>query len=97
MVLVALGVTMVLGGIFFAAGIVFSWSLALPEQLAAIISLSQMNSILVLVFSSQLFGPIEPMVAAMFGIMFFSLIVPIRGYQQWRLRGENKIKALGQG
>ncbi len=97
MVLVALGVAIVLGGIFFAAGVVFSWNLALPEQLAVIISLSQVNNILVLVFSSQLFGPIEPMVAAMFSVTFFSLIVPIRGYQQWRLRGENKIKALGQG
>lgn len=97
MVLVALMVSVVLGGIFFAAGVVFSWRLALPEQLAVIISLSQVNNILVLVFSSQLFGPIEPMVAAMFSVTFFSLIVPIRGYQQWRLRGEQKIEAIGQG
>jgi len=34
----------------------FSWKLALPEQLAMIISLSQVNNVLVLVFSSQLFG-----------------------------------------
>jgi BASS family bile acid:Na+ symporter len=85
MVWVAFLVTVVLAGIFFAAGIAFSWKLALPEQLAIIISLSQVNNVLVLVFSAQLFGPIEPMVAAMYSIMFFSLLVPIRGYQNWRL------------
>ena len=64
MVWVAFLVTVVLAGIFFVAGIAFSWKLALPEQLAMIISLSQVNNVLVLVFSAQLFGPIEPMVAA---------------------------------
>ena len=90
MVWVAFLVTVVLASIFFVAGIAFSWKLALPEQLAIIISLSQVNNVLVLVFSSQLFGPIEPMVAAMYSIMFFSLLVPIRGYQNWRLAGERK-------
>ena len=61
------------------------------EQLAIIISLSQVNNVLVLVFSSQLFGPIEPMVAAMYSIMFFSLLVPIRGFKKWRLAGEQKL------
>lgn len=97
MVWVAFLVTVVLAAIFFAAGIVFSWSLALPEQLATIISLSQINSILVLVFSSQLFGPIEPMVAAVYGIMFFALLVPIRAYETWRLSGEQKLKAASRG
>ena len=90
MVWVAFLVTVVLAGIFFVAGIAFSWKLALPEQLAMIISLSQVNNVLVLVFSAQLFGPIEPMVAALYSIMFFSLLLPIRGYQRWRLSGERK-------
>jgi BASS family bile acid:Na+ symporter len=91
MVWVAFLVTVVLAGIFFVTGVVLSWKLALPEQLAIIISLSQVNNVLVLVFSSQLFGPIEPVVAAMYSIMFFSLLVPIRGYQRWRLTGEQKV------
>jgi BASS family bile acid:Na+ symporter len=90
MVWVAFLVTVVLAGIYFVTGVVFSWKLALPEQLAIIISLSQVNNVLVLVFASQLFGPIEPMVAAMYSVMFFSLLVPIRGYQRWRLAGEEK-------
>jgi BASS family bile acid:Na+ symporter len=90
MVWVAFLVTVVLAGIFFVTGIVFSWKLALPEQLAIIISLSQVNNVLVLVFGAQLFGPIEPMVAAMYSIMFFLLLVPLRGYQRWRLVGEQK-------
>lgn len=85
MIWVAFLVTVVLAGIFFVTGVVFSWNLALPEQLAVIISISQVNNILVLVFSAQLFGPIEPIVAAMYSIMFFSLLLPIRGYQTWRL------------
>ena len=91
MIWVAFLVTVVLAGIFFVTGVVLSWKLALPEQLAIIISLSQVNNVLVLVFSSQLFGPIEPVVAAMYSIMFFSLLVPIRGYQRWRLTGEQKV------
>jgi BASS family bile acid:Na+ symporter len=50
-----------------------------------IICLSQVNNVLVLVFSAQLFGPIEPMVAALYIIVFFSLLLPIRSYQRWRL------------
>jgi BASS family bile acid:Na+ symporter len=96
MVWVALLVTVVLAGIFFVAGIAFSWKLALPEQLAVIISLAQVNNVLVLVFSSQLFGPIEPLVAAMYSVMFFSLLVPIRGYQRWRLRAERN-QAVSRG
>jgi len=90
MVWVAFLVTVVLAGIFFVAGIAFSWKLALPEQLAMIISLSQVNNVLVLVFSAQLFGPIEPMVAALYSIMFFSLLLPIRGYQRWWLTNARK-------
>jgi BASS family bile acid:Na+ symporter len=97
MVWVAFLVTVVLAAIFFVAGIAFSWKLALAEQLAMIISISQVNNVLVLVFSAQLFGPIEPMVAAMYTIMFFSLLVPIRGYQRWRLRGEQRLNAVSRG
>jgi len=97
MVWVAFLVTLVLAVIYFVAGVVFSWNLALPEQLAMIISLSQVNNVLVLVFSSQMFGPIESMVAAMYSIMFFSLLVPIRGYQTWRLTKERKFEAVRRG
>ena len=97
MVWVAFLVTVVLAGIFFVAGIAFSWKLALPEQLAMIISLSQVNNVLVLVFSAQLFGPIEPMVAALYSIMFFSLLLPIRGYQRWWLTEAGKRKAASRG
>jgi BASS family bile acid:Na+ symporter len=85
MVWVALAVAVVLAVIFFAVAVAFAWKMALPEQLAIIISLTQVNNVLVLVFSSQLFGPIEPMLAAMYSIMFYGLLVPIRGYQRWRL------------
>jgi BASS family bile acid:Na+ symporter len=91
MLLIALVMAAVLAAIFFAVGVAFSWNLALPEQLAIIISLSQVNNILVLVFSSHLFGPIEPMVAAMYSVPFFALLVPLRGYQRWRLKTRDDV------
>lgn len=84
-ILIAFLVSVVLAVFYFGTAIVCSWNLALPEQLAMIISTSQVNNVLVLVFASSLFGPTEPMVAAMYSIMFFSLVVPIRAYQNWRL------------
>jgi len=38
--------------------------------------LGNMNNVLVIVFSSEFFGPIEPMVAAMYIIPFFGLVMP---------------------
>jgi len=41
-----------------------------------------MNNVLVIVFASEFFGPLEPTVAAMYMIPFFGLILPIRGYSR---------------
>ena len=30
-------------------------------------------------------------------VMFFSLLLPIRGYQNWRLAGERNLKAVSRG
>lgn len=97
MVLIALAVAVVLAVIFFAIGVAFSWNLALPEQLAIIICISQVNNVLVLVFSAQLFGPIEPMLAAMYSVMFYGMLVPVRGYRSWRLAGEQKLTTASRG
>lgn len=42
---------------------------------------ANMNNVLVIVFSSQFFGPIEPMVAAMYMIPFFAVVIPLRYYR----------------
>jgi BASS family bile acid:Na+ symporter len=46
--------------------------------------LGNMNNVLVLVFSSEFFTPIEPMVAAMYLVPFFGLVIPLRYYDRKR-------------
>ena len=55
------------------AGILLSWGRPVEDQVAAVICLGIMNNVLVIVFSSQFFSPIEPTVAAMYMIPFFAL------------------------
>ncbi len=78
--------SVILGALYFATGLILSWRRGLEDQLAAVISLGMMNNVLVLVFSSQFFTPLEPTVAAMYMIPFFGLIVPLRAYRNWRLK-----------
>ena len=85
-ILEAFVVAIVLAGIYLLVGI-----LALPRgrvenQLAAVISLGNINNVLIIVFASQFFGPLEPTVAAMYIFPFFGLILPLRIYNHWRHR-----------
>jgi BASS family bile acid:Na+ symporter len=50
------------------------------------ISLTFLNNTLVVVFSSQFFGPIEPIVNTVYMVPFFALIVPLRAYQKFLLK-----------
>jgi len=84
-ILVALLVAIILSAIYLVVG-VFSFSTgSLENQLAAGISLGNMNNVLIIVFASQFFGPLEPTVAAMYMFPFFGMILPIRIYRHWRL------------
>lgn len=83
-ILVALLVAMVLSGIYLLVGILFLLIGSVENQLAAAISLGNMNNVLVIVFASQFFGPLEPTVAAMYMFPFFGLILPLRIYRHWR-------------
>ena len=58
----------------------------MENQLAGAVMLGNMNNVLVIVFSSEFFGPIEPIVAAMYIIPFFGLVMPLRYYSHWRAR-----------
>jgi BASS family bile acid:Na+ symporter len=82
----AVAAAFVLGGIHLVAGIVVAWRWEVADQLAAIISLWGMNKILVIVFSSQFFSPLEPTVAAVYTIPFYALVVPARAYRNWALK-----------
>ena len=80
-------VAFVLAALYLLAGILLSWGRPVEDQVAAVICLGTMNNVLVIVFSSQFFTPIEPTVAAMYMIPFFALIVPLRAYRSWRAKG----------
>jgi BASS family bile acid:Na+ symporter len=83
----ALLVALLLSLLLFAAGMLVSLGAGPAERLAAVISLGLINNILVVVFSSEFFGPIEPLVSTVYCIPFFCSIVFLRGYAGWLARG----------
>jgi BASS family bile acid:Na+ symporter len=83
---VATLVACILGAFYFLAGLLVAWRRPLEDQLGAVIGLGIMNNVLVIVFSSQFFGPLEPTVAAMYMIPFFGLLLPLRAYRSYRLK-----------
>lgn len=79
-------VAFILAAVYLVAGILISWGRPIEDQVASVICLGIMNNVLVIVFSSQFFTPIEPTVAAMYMIPFFGLIVPLRAYRGWKMK-----------
>jgi BASS family bile acid:Na+ symporter len=80
------GVSFILAASYLVAGLLISWGRKAEDQVAAVICLGIMNNVLVIVFSSEFFTPLEPTVAAMYMIPFFALILPLRAYGSWRRR-----------
>ena len=70
----------VLSAIYCMVGIIFFWKSTVENQLAGAVMLGNMNNVLVIVFSSRFFGPVETLVAAMYIIPFFGLVIPLRYY-----------------
>ena len=83
-VLTALAIAVLLSGIYLLAGILSLPLASLENQLAGVISLANMNSVLIIVFASQFFGPLEATLAAMYHFPFFGLILPLKLYRSWR-------------
>jgi len=57
---------------------------SVENQLAAVITIGNVNNVLVLVFAAEFFGPREPTLAAMYMVPFFGLIFPLRVYRRFR-------------
>jgi bile acid:Na+ symporter, BASS family len=74
-------VAIALAAIYCIIGIFFFRKGPLENQLAGAVTLGNMNNVLVIVFSSKFFGPVETMVAAMYIIPFFGLVIPLRYYR----------------
>ena len=83
-ILKATFVAFLLGGIYLVVGILAVWKAPIENQIGSAVSLGNMNNVLVLVFASEFFTPLEPTVAAMYMIPFFGLIFPLRVYQRLR-------------
>jgi bile acid:Na+ symporter, BASS family len=76
--LVCVGVAYALSVIYYAAGFLLTPGRAVPQRVAAAVSLAVMNNVLVIVFSAEFFGPLSPTLAAMYMFPFFTMIVPVR-------------------
>lgn len=83
-VVLAFILAMGLGAVNGAAGILLSLNRPLEDQISLAISFGIVNNVLVLVFSSEFFSPLEPTVAALYTIPFFCLVVPLRAYRTWQ-------------
>lgn len=73
-----------LGGIYLVAGLAGFLKSSVENQLAAVITIGNVNNVLVLVFAAEFFGPREPTLAAMYMVPFFGLIFPLRVYRRFR-------------
>ena len=67
-----------LGAIYLVAGLLFLFRSPVQNQLAAVITIGNVNNVLILVFASEFFGPLEPTLAAIYMVPFFGLILPLR-------------------
>ena len=79
-------VAFVLAAIYCMVGIFFFRKGLLEDQLAGAVMLGNLNNVLVIVFSSEFFGPVEPLVAAMYVIPFFVIVIPLRYYHHWKTK-----------
>ena len=73
-ILVAFGLSV----IYHTVGFLVTSGMKKEDQLAGAISFAYMNNVLVVVFSSQFFGPLTPALAALYMLPFFTMIVPAR-------------------
>ena len=85
-IMMATVVVFVLAAIYCVVGIFFFRKGPLHNHLAGAVMLGNINNVLVIVFSSQFFGPVEPLVAAMYMIPFFVLVIPLRYYRHRKTR-----------
>ena len=80
-IIMATATGFVLAAIYCVAGILFFHKGPVENRLAGAVLLVNLNNVLVIVFSSQFFGPVEPLVAAMYMIPFFVIVIPLRYYR----------------
>jgi BASS family bile acid:Na+ symporter len=71
-------VSFILSALYHLVGFLVTWGMKKEDRLAGAISFAYMNNVLIIVFSSQFFGPLSPALAALYMLPFFTMIVPAR-------------------
>lgn len=71
-------VAYLLSVVFYGCGFIIGRGWTFSHRLAAGVSLAVINNVLVIVFSSQFFGPLAPTLAAMYMFPFYTMIVPVK-------------------
>ena len=77
-IFIAVSMAFFLSALYITIGSVLLYGRSREDQLAGGISMACLNNVLVLVFSSQFFGPLAATLAAMYMLPFFAMIIPIR-------------------
>ncbi len=96
-IIMATVVVFVLASIYCVVGILFFRNSSLENQLAGAVMFGNINNVLVIVFSSEFFGPVEPLVAAMYMIPFFVIVIPLRYYRHRKKAKGKRIKDQVKG
>lgn len=76
--LVATAISYALALVYYAAGFMAVRSNNPGARLSGGISMAIVNNVLIIVFSSEFFGPLAPTLAAMYMFPFFSLMAPLK-------------------
>jgi len=97
MVLVAMLVAMALGALYLFAGLLTLRGRPIEKRLAAVITVGNINNVLIIVFASQFFGPLETTVATMYVVPFFGLILPLRADGRMQAERNHVRKLNGPG
>ncbi|MBW2286145.1 MAG: bile acid:sodium symporter, partial [Deltaproteobacteria bacterium] len=90
MILEATLIGAALGAFSFVAGLSATWKMPLQDQAASVITLGNINNMLIIVFAGEFFGPLGPTLAAMYTIPFFGIVFPLRAYLGIRNRWQNQ-------
>jgi bile acid:Na+ symporter, BASS family len=86
----ALLVAFILSILYYVAGFLVMGGQRNEDRWAGAISLANMNNVLVIVFSSQFFGPLAPTLAAMYMVPFFAMIAPARMAANWMSKSKTR-------
>jgi bile acid:Na+ symporter, BASS family len=73
-------VAMILSAVYCIFGILFFSNQSLENQMAGAVMMSNINNVLIVVLSANFFGPLESIVATMYMIPFFGIVIPLRYY-----------------